>query len=87
MAPPKRSSIAKWPIAIAGILGFTLPSTRVILQIISVLAVALGVAIVLFECMTEADVKTPVFSSSATVYGEPAAAPIHEEFPLSAASP
>lgn len=41
----------------------------------------------LLECMLEAGVKTLVFSSSATVYGEPASVPIREDFPLSAASP
>jgi UDP-glucose 4-epimerase len=41
----------------------------------------------LAECMAEAGVKTLVFSSSATVYGEPASVPIREDFPLSAANP
>ena len=41
----------------------------------------------LFECMLEAGVKTIVFSSSATVYGEPAAVPIRENFPLTASNP
>jgi len=38
----------------------------------------------LLESMAEAGVKTLVFSSSATVYGDPAAVPITESFPLSA---
>lgn len=41
----------------------------------------------LFECMAEAGVKTVVFSSSATVYGEPASVPIREDFPLAPANP
>jgi UDP-glucose 4-epimerase len=44
-------------------------------------------SVALFECMIEAGVKTIVFSSSATVYGEPAAVPIREDFPLSASNP
>ena len=44
-------------------------------------------SIVLFECMTEANVKTLVFSSSATVYGDPVSVPIREDFPLSATNP
>ncbi|SHH14349.1 UDP-glucose 4-epimerase GalE [Massilia sp. CF038] len=38
----------------------------------------------LFEAMAAANVKTLVFSSSATVYGDPASVPIRENFPLSA---
>jgi UDP-glucose 4-epimerase len=41
----------------------------------------------LFEVMVEFDVKTIVFSSSATVYGDPASVPIREDFPLSATNP
>ena len=46
-----------------------------------------GGSVTLFECMAEAGVATLVFSSSATVYGEPAAVPIREDFPLSATNP
>ncbi len=41
----------------------------------------------LLETMQTAGVKTFVFSSSATVYGDPASLPIHETFPLSASNP
>ena len=41
----------------------------------------------LLEAMDEAGVKTLVFSSSATVYGNPHAVPITEDFPLSATNP
>ena len=44
-------------------------------------------SIVLFESMAKAGVKTLVFSSSATVYGDPASVPIREDFPLSATNP
>jgi UDP-glucose 4-epimerase len=44
-------------------------------------------SVALFECMAEAGVNTLVFSSSATVYGEPASVPIRESFPLSASNP
>ena len=44
-----------------------------------------GVA--LFDCMGESGLRTIVFSSSATVYGEPATVPIREDFPLSACNP
>lgn len=41
----------------------------------------------LFEVMAEFGVKAIVFSSSATVYGDPASVPIREDFPLSATNP
>ncbi|WP_148714274.1 UDP-glucose 4-epimerase GalE [Chitinolyticbacter meiyuanensis] len=41
----------------------------------------------LLEAMSAADVKQLVFSSSATVYGDPASVPIREDFPLSATNP
>jgi len=44
-------------------------------------------SVALFECMVEARVKTIVFSSSATVYGDSPQMPIREEFPLSASNP
>ena len=44
-------------------------------------------SVALFECMAEAGLKTIVFSSSATVYGEPASVPIREDFPLSPGNP
>jgi len=44
-----------------------------------------GVALI--DCMGEAGLRTIVFSSSATVYGEPAAVPIREDFPRSAGNP
>ena len=44
-------------------------------------------SVALFECMAEAEIKTIVFSSSATVYGEPATVPIREDFPLTASNP
>ena len=43
--------------------------------------------LVLVEAMREANVKTLVFSSSATVYGDPASVPITEDFPTSATNP
>jgi UDP-glucose 4-epimerase len=46
-----------------------------------------GGSLVLFEVMAEFNVKTIVFSSSATVYGDPANVPIKENFPLSATNP
>jgi UDP-glucose 4-epimerase len=44
-------------------------------------------SIALAEVMAEHGVKTLVFSSSATVYGDPHTVPIREEFPLSATNP
>ncbi|NLP34071.1 MAG: UDP-glucose 4-epimerase GalE, partial [Clostridiales bacterium] len=43
--------------------------------------------ITLLEVMEEFDVKNLVFSSSATVYGDPETVPVTEEFPLSATNP
>ncbi len=44
-------------------------------------------SVALFEVMAESGVKTLVFSSSATVYGDPDSVPIREDFPLSATNP
>ena len=44
-------------------------------------------SVVLFEEMARAGVKTLVFSSSATVYGDPHTVPIREDFPLGATNP
>ena len=41
----------------------------------------------LVEAMRDAGVKRLVFSSSATVYGDPASVPIREDFPTSATNP
>ncbi len=41
----------------------------------------------LLAAMRRHGVRTLVFSSSATVYGDPASVPIHENFPLSATNP
>lgn len=43
--------------------------------------------LVLVAAMREAGVKSLVFSSSATVYGDPASVPITEDFPTSATNP
>jgi len=44
-------------------------------------------SLVLLQAMAKFDIKTFVFSSSATVYGNPASVPILESFPLGAANP
>lgn len=41
----------------------------------------------LLVCMKEVGIKNLVFSSSATVYGDPATVPITEDFPLSVTNP
>ena len=46
-----------------------------------------GGAMALCEVMAEVGVKTLIFSSSATVYGDPASVPIREDFPRSATNP
>ena len=47
----------------------------------------IGGTLTLCEVMLEAGVKKIVFSSSATVYGDPASVPIREDFPTSATNP
>ncbi|MFD2111758.1 UDP-glucose 4-epimerase GalE [Thiorhodococcus fuscus] len=47
----------------------------------------IGGTLRLCEAMAAAGVKRIVFSSSATVYGDPASVPIREDFPLSATNP
>jgi UDP-glucose 4-epimerase len=44
-------------------------------------------SVALVETMAKCGVKTLVFSSSATVYGDPASVPIAEKFPLQATNP
>lgn len=44
-------------------------------------------SVALLEVMAEYDCKRLVFSSSATVYGDPATVPIREDFPLSTTNP
>lgn len=46
-----------------------------------------GGALSLCEVMAEARTKILIFSSSATVYGDPASVPIREDFPRSATNP
>lgn len=43
--------------------------------------------LILCKVMTKYNVKKMVFSSSATVYGDPASVPINEDFPLSTTNP
>src|ERR1041384_4464031 len=43
--------------------------------------------LVLLAAMARHGVKTMVFSSSCTVYGDPASVPIREDFPVSAVNP
>lgn len=47
----------------------------------------IGGLIALVEVMREFNCKNLVFSSSATVYGDPASVPIREDFPLSTTNP
>jgi len=44
-------------------------------------------SVTLFEVMAEFGCKRVIFSSSATVYGDPASVPIREDFPLSTTNP
>lgn len=44
-------------------------------------------SVILFETMAKFGVTSLVFSSSATVYGDPASVPIREDFPLQATNP
>ena len=46
-----------------------------------------GGSILLLQAMREQGVKTLIFSSSATVYGDPQRVPIQEDFPLGATNP
>lgn len=47
----------------------------------------IGGTLTLCEAMKNADVKNMIFSSSATVYGDPASVPVRENFPVSATNP
>ena len=46
-----------------------------------------GGTVVLLECLEEAGARRFVFSSSATVYGDPASVPIREDFPTGPTNP
>ncbi|MCA1971426.1 MAG: SDR family NAD(P)-dependent oxidoreductase, partial [Caenispirillum sp.] len=46
-----------------------------------------GGSLTLFEAMARAGVKTVVFSSSATVYGDPDSVPIREDAPVAPTNP
>lgn len=46
-----------------------------------------GGTLSLCQAMVEANVKRMVFSSSATVYGDPKSCPVREDFPLQASNP
>jgi len=46
-----------------------------------------GGSVTLFRAMQDAGIRQLVFSSSATVYGDPHTVPIREDFPLSATNP
>lgn len=47
----------------------------------------IGGTLSLLHSMRKAGTRRLVFSSSATVYGDPASVPVAEDFPLSAANP
>lgn len=47
----------------------------------------IGGTLTLCEAMKDANVKNMIFSSSATVYGDPASVPVRENFPVSATNP
>ena len=47
----------------------------------------IGSTLALCDVMSETGAKTLIFSSSATVYGDPASVPIREDFPRSATNP
>ena len=46
-----------------------------------------GGSLTLFETMAQYGLRTVVFSSSATVYGDPASVPIREDFPVAPTNP
>ena len=47
----------------------------------------IGGTVNLLKAMAKGDCKSIVFSSSATVYGDPASVPVQEDFPISATNP